>query len=96
MNGRHRDYIRWPMPPEFVGHMRDDIGLSEEQKIIIDYVRSPEAPLDVGNEDIADKLMISRKRADNIIGSMCYAMMRELFRLAYIGFLYERRKQDKN
>ena len=96
MNGRHRDYLRWPMPEAFVAHMRDEIGLSKEQRQIIDYVRDPGCPLDVGNDEIADHFMISRKRTDTITGSMFYALMRELFRLAYIGFETERRKRDQN
>ena len=96
MIGRVREYFRWPQPIPFVAHMRDELGLNLQQQEIIDYLRSANCPLDVDSGEIADHIGVTRKRVDKLIGSMCYALMRELFRLALIGFEAEKARSVPN
>lgn len=85
MKARINEIYRRPLPEDFWRHMRDDLGLTEEYRAIMDSMRQHSAD----SQFHYDNTMIPEARFERMLHRLNDTELTELIRLAIIGFRTE-------
>lgn len=87
MTNRVNHYFQQPASPEFVRHMIEDTGFSAQDKEIVRDLRQY-----IGDTELhAQTVRLPVKLYNERVGKISVRLMDELFRLAQIGYLTEKK-----